>query len=105
MFYSRITALKETNPSLVVMLAVGGWTDSLGDTYSRLVSSPSSRKVFVAQATDFLIQHGFDGLHLDWQYPVCWQADCSKGPASDRANYVFLAQVVKTQNPCSLKNH
>ena len=77
------------------MLAVGGWADSLGDTYSRMASSAASRSKFAETAVEFLERYGFDGLQMDWQYPVCWQADCSKGPASDRANYVQLVQDLK----------
>ena len=78
---------------------MGGWTDSNGDTYSRLVSDGSARSNFAVQAAKFVDKNGFDGLHLDWQYPVCWQADCSKGPASDKNNYVLLAQVKMIKIP------
>ena len=91
--FARINGLKQNNPGLKVLLAMGGWTDSNGDTYSRLVSDATARSNFAVQATKFLDKNGFDGLHFDWQYPVCWQADCSKGPATDKANYVLLAQV------------
>ena len=92
--YNRSVALKASNPNLKVLLAIGGWTDSgTGDKYSRLVSSYSSRSNFVSHSADFLNQWGFDGLHLDWQYPTCWQADCSRGPRADKSNYVLLVQV------------
>ena len=81
-----------------MLLALGGWTDSSGDKYSRLVSSASARNNFAEQAAQFVQQVGFDGLHLDWQFPVCWQADCSKGPSSDKTNYVLLAQVSRHFN-------
>ena len=81
-----------------MLLALGGWTDSSGDKYSRLVSSASARSNFAEQAAQFVQQVGFDGLHLDWQFPVCWQADCSKGPSSDKTNYVLLAQVSRHFN-------
>ena len=92
--YNRSVALKATNPNLKVLLAVGGWTDSgTGDKYSRMVSSSNSRYHFAKHATDFLNMWGFDGLHLDWQYPTCWQADCSRGPTTDKLNYRLLIQV------------
>ena len=56
-----------------VSLGLGGWSDSLGDKYSRMVNSPDSRTKFVGNALDFVEEHGFDGLDLDWEYPVCWQ--------------------------------
>jgi chitinase len=56
-----------------VSLALGGWNDSAGDKYSRLVNNPEARKKFVQQAIEFIEKYGFDGLDLDWEYPVCWQ--------------------------------
>ena len=81
-FYEKVTAMKTGKRK--VLLALGGWNDSEGDKYSRMVNSPKHRKNFINTAVDFLQENNFDGLDLDWEYPVCWQVDCSKGPASDR---------------------
>lgn len=70
-FYERVVAYKKRG--LKVSLALGGWNDSAGDKYSRLVNSPTARKKFIAQAVQFLEKYNFDGLDLDWEYPVCWQ--------------------------------
>lgn len=56
-----------------VSLAIGGWNDSEGDKYSRLVNDPAARKKFTDHAIQFLEKYGFDGIDLDWEYPVCWQ--------------------------------
>lgn len=85
----RITSLHDTK----VLLALGGWTDSSGDKYSKLVSDGSLRRKFVLAAVSFLRRHGFQGLHIDWNYPVCWQSNCKKGPASDKPNFTKLIQV------------
>ena len=58
---------------LKVTLALGGWNDSAGDKYSRLVNNPAARKKFVEHAVKFIEKFGFDGLDLDWEYPGCWQ--------------------------------
>lgn len=52
-----------------VMLALGGWNDSEGDKYSRLVRDEDKRKKFTEEAVTFLQEHNFDGLDLDWEYP------------------------------------
>lgn len=92
--YKRVASLKRNNPQLRVMLTLGGWTESGESAFSRLVNDARARANFAQQAVTFLRNYGFDGLHLDWQYPVCWQADCKRGPASDRENYALLAKVL-----------
>lgn len=72
-FYERVVAYKKKG--LKVSLALGGWNDSAGDKYSRLVNSPSARRRFVKHVVEFLEKHGFDGLDLDWEYPKCWQVN------------------------------
>ncbi|EDW63456.2 uncharacterized protein Dvir_GJ13003 [Drosophila virilis] len=91
-YYKRVVAL-----GVPVLIAMGGWTDSSGDKYSRLVSDEIKRKVFASSAAGFLQRHGFSGIHLDWNYPKCWQSDCSKGPASDRPNLTKLLREVRSE--------
>ena len=85
-FYEKFTALKNSSlkKNLKVLLALGGWNDSEGDKYSRLVNDPDNRKMFMDSAIGFLKEHNFDGLDLDWEFPTCWQVDCNAGPKSDR---------------------
>ncbi|KAH8272046.1 hypothetical protein KR026_004304, partial [Drosophila bipectinata] len=91
-FYRRVTSL-----NVPVMIAMGGWTDSSGDKYSRLAGDEIKRKVFASSVVSFLQRHGFSGLHFDWNYPKCWQSDCAKGPASDRPNLTMLLREVRTE--------
>lgn len=85
-----------------VLLALGGWNDSAGDKYSRLVNSPSDRAKFTKHVVEFLEEHNFDGLDLDWEYPKCWQVDCSKGPESDKHAFTLwveeLSVALKAKN-------
>ena len=69
--YKKVTDLKKKGKK--VLIALGGWNDSLGRKYSDLVSSPAYRKIFIDDAVQFLMDHNFDGLDLDWEYPKCWQ--------------------------------
>jgi GH18 family chitinase len=70
-FYEKVAAYKAKG--LKVLLAIGGWNDSAGDKYSRLVNNPGARARFISYVTDFIERHNFDGLDLDWEYPKCWQ--------------------------------
>lgn len=70
-FYERVVALKRRG--VKVSIGLGGWNDSAGDKYSRLVNNRSSRKKFIINVLDFMYKYGFDGLDVDWEYPKCWQ--------------------------------
>ncbi|XP_026668803.1 probable chitinase 10 isoform X2 [Ceratina calcarata] len=94
-FYERVVAYKKRG--LKVSLALGGWNDSAGDKYSRLVNNPAARKKFIQQAIQFLEKYDFDGLDLDWEYPVCWQVDCKKGPASDKQGFADLLRELSSE--------
>lgn len=78
-------------------MALGGWTDSSGDKYSRLISSGAARRKFVANTVSFLRQHNFDGLSLEWSYPKCWQSDCKKGPDADKPNFTKLVRELRRE--------
>ena len=60
---------KASNPGTKYLLALGGWTDSLGTKYSTLLASSAKISNFVSQAVTFISQNGFDGLDLDYEYP------------------------------------
>lgn len=70
-FYSRILEFKKAG--IKVLISLGGWNDSGGDKFSRLVNNPEARKKFNEHALSFIQQYGFDGLDLDWEFPKCWQ--------------------------------
>lgn len=85
-----MTALKSEKKK--VLLALGGWNDSAGNKYSQLVNNPTSRSKFIQHAVSFLERYGFDGLDLDWEYPKCWQVDCTAGPSSDKEGFAAWVQ-------------
>ncbi|XP_008184295.1 probable chitinase 10 isoform X2 [Acyrthosiphon pisum] len=95
-FYERLVSNSKSG-DIKVMISMGGWTDSAGDKYSKLISTGTSRRSFVNSAVAFLRKYNFNGLHLDWNYPVCWQADCTQGPSSDKTNFVKLIQELKSE--------
>ena len=66
--FEKVTDLKKINPSLKVMIAVGGWNMASTD-FSNVVSNDASRANFVSTSVAFLKSHKFDGLDIDWEYP------------------------------------
>ena len=70
-FYELVTGQKKYGTR--VLLAIGGWNDSKGGKYSKLVNDPNARRAFTQHVLEFIQKHNFDGLDLDWEYPKCWQ--------------------------------
>lgn len=59
-FYEKVADFKKKG--IKVTLAIGGWNDSLGDKYSRLVRDAAARARFIKHVIEFIIKFGFDGL-------------------------------------------
>ncbi|KAF2360545.1 Glycoside hydrolase family 18 catalytic domain [Trinorchestia longiramus] len=87
--YQKFVALKEQNPDLKVLLAVGGWSDG-SEKYSNMVSSQASRDTFVQSALSFIQQYSFDGLDLDWEYPAN-----RGGKPEDKFNFALLVSELR----------
>jgi hypothetical protein len=63
--YAAVVALRSQNPSLKVLISVGGW--NVGSApFSEMANNDEARARFVSSSVEFLQQYGFDGLDLDW---------------------------------------
>jgi chitinase len=62
-----LLSLKEVNPALKILVSVGGWGWS--GNFSDAALTDSSRTLFAASAAKFILDHGLDGIDLDWEYP------------------------------------
>jgi len=83
--YERIFNLKERNPKLKVLLAVGGWAFG-SKPFQKLTENIFRMNGFVYDSIEFLRKHNFDGLDIDWEYP--------RGP-DDKASFVSLVRELR----------
>ncbi|RAH52514.1 glycoside hydrolase [Aspergillus piperis CBS 112811] len=96
--YSRFTGLKEDNTGLETWISIGGWSMNDADqptatTFSDLAASTSAQKAFFKSLLSFMTTYGFDGVDIDWEYPV---ASERSGKAADLKNYPTFLQNLKT---------
>ncbi|CAN9177922.1 unnamed protein product [Alternaria alternata] len=72
--YKRLMLHKQKDPGLKVFIAIGGWTFNdpgpTATTFSDLAASVPRQKTFIDSLLSFMSTYGFDGLDLDWEYPV-----------------------------------
>ncbi|OHW97432.1 glycoside hydrolase family 18 protein [Colletotrichum incanum] len=96
--YKRVSALKEKSPGLKVWIAIGGW--AMNDpgpyrtTFSDLAKSTDAQDKFFESLITFLYNNNFDGVDLDWEYPV---AEDRGGREEDFDNYVTFLQRLRNR--------
>ena len=87
--YQHFQELKQQNPAMKTLLAVGGWNMASGP-FTQMVATQQSRAQFIQSAVAFLRKNGFDGLDVDWEYPA------NRGsPAGDRDLFSALLRVTR----------
>lgn len=65
--FAALNALKQQNPSLTVLVSVGGWLWS--GNFSDAVLTEQSRQTFIDSVVAFVEKYNLDGLDIDWEYP------------------------------------
>jgi len=85
--YARFNDIKERQPGVKTLLAVGGWNFGVAKM-TAMLHNVSSRSEFIETSVTFLRQHRFDGLDLDFEYPA------GRGsPPEDRQRFAQLVTV------------
>ncbi len=64
---AQLIDLRKQNPSLAILVSVGGWLGS--GSFSDVALNAQSRSVFVDSAIEVLKNYDLDGVDVDWEYP------------------------------------
>lgn len=88
-----LTALRRRNPELNIVLSLGGWDESAG--FSDAAASAERREIFARSCVDLLLEHGLDGVDLDWEYPVSGGAPGVVHRPQDKQNFTLLLRELR----------
>ncbi|WP_375540964.1 glycosyl hydrolase family 18 protein [Paenibacillus tyrfis] len=91
--FKQLWKLKQANPNLQTIISVGGWTWS--NRFSDVAAGADTRENFANSAVNFLRKYKFDGVDLDWEYPVNGGLAGNSRRAEDKQNFTLLLQKVR----------
>ena len=86
-----IVGLKAKNPSLKVLLSIGGWT---AGRFSEMAATAENRQAFASDCLRVVDDFGLDGIDMDWEYPTSSAAGISSSP-DDTENFTLLMQELR----------
>ena len=90
--FAYLNQIKAQNPSLVVLISVGGWLWS--KNFSDMCVIADSRRTFIDSVMDFLNRYRLDGLDIDWEYPGLAGAGNTFRP-EDKQNFTALLKELR----------
>ena len=93
--FGQLLQLKKRNPHLKTLLAVGGW--SWSGKFSDVALTAASRQKFSRSCVALVSRYGFDGLDIDWEYPVEGGLAGNKKRPADKVNYTLLVAELRKQ--------
>jgi len=96
--FAELERLKARYPHLKLLISVGGWTWS--GRFSDAALTAASRATFTNSALDLFIRSRpglFDGIDIDWEFPVAGGLEGNVERPVDRENFTLLLEELRRQ--------
>lgn len=93
--FAALSRLKKKHPRLQTLISVGGWDYS--GYFSDAAATAASRQAFARSCAAFLREHGFDGIDLDWEYPVSGGLAGNHNRPADKQNFTLLLRAIREE--------
>ncbi|MBR5486169.1 MAG: glycoside hydrolase family 18 protein, partial [Oscillospiraceae bacterium] len=91
--FEDLRELKRKHPHLKTLISIGGW--GFSGNFSDAAATEKNRRIFAQSCVDFIVEHGFDGVDLDWEFPVSGGLSTNKNRAEDRKNFTLLLECIR----------
>ena len=93
--FHQLQILRANHPHLKNLISVGGWTWST--YFSNVALTEESRHNFAYSCMEFITEYTFDGVDLDWEYPVSGGLSTNITRPEDRENFTLLLAEMREQ--------
>lgn len=93
--FESLRNLKNNNKNLRTLISIGGWDYS--KYFSDAALNENNREVFAQNCLNFILKHGFDGVDIDWEYPVSGGLSTNVYRVEDKQNYTLLLKTIRAK--------
>lgn len=93
--FRQLQLLKAQHPHLKILMSIGGWTYSA--PFSQVASTPAGRARFARSCVEMMLRYGFDGLDIDWEFPVSGGLGQTQEQPADKENFTLLLAALREQ--------
>lgn len=94
--FAQLRELRKRNPGLHVTISIGGW--GAAENYSDVALTAASRAAFATSCIkDYIVDSGFEGIDIDWEFPVHGGVPQMHNRPSDRRNVTLLLQELRSR--------
>jgi len=91
--FNQLNKMKGNVAGLKTMIAIGGW--SWSKYFSDVAATDATREKFATSAVKFAVDWGFDGLDINWEYPVEGGQGGNDHSPNDRENFTALLKLIR----------
>ncbi|GMA59637.1 glycosyl hydrolase family 18 protein [Alicyclobacillus fastidiosus] len=92
--FGQLIKLKKRYPNLKTIISVGGWRNSA--QFSQVAATQKSRDTFADSVVQFIKKYDFDGVDIDWEYPLQGGSyPNDQHNPNDPQNYTLLLKTIR----------
>lgn len=93
--FKQLQLLREEYPDLKILMSIGAWDQS--ENFSSVAATEEARVRFARSCLAFMREYGFDGIDVDWRWPVDGGQFPQAASSEDRANMPLLLADLRGQ--------
>lgn len=91
--FGQLARIKPSYPHLRTLISIGGWSRS--KYFSRLASEVETREKLAHSIVTFMERYQFDGVEIDWQFPIEDNAVPDSQRPDDSENFTELMHTIR----------
>ncbi|TYQ18094.1 UNVERIFIED_CONTAM: chitinase [Acetivibrio alkalicellulosi] len=93
--FGQLINYKKLYPNVKTLISVGGWT--LSKYFSDVALTNESRTIFAKSCVEFIRMYQFDGVDIDWEYPVGGGLSSNITRPEDKHNFTLLLKCLREE--------